>query len=204
MKKIKKGECRYKNLETYETLEKFERTGKINFEFKEIDETLETNIVKWNKTKNKIDKKFSNGINIGNKVILLEHYEGKGFFKGYMFNVETIEGEIINDIIKLKDIQLNYATTSHKFQGKTINEEYNIFDGKRHSKETFYTSLSRTTDIKNIHLNKLELKNEYKSEYQKMVFNEIINENLIGEIYVVYCDKTGYWYIGMTLRNNQV
>ena len=125
-----------------------------------------------------------------------------------MFNVDKIEGEnserLVNDIFNLKDIQLNYATTSQKYQGKDINEKFNIFDLKRHSKETLYTALSRATDIKNIHLNTKEIKKEYLSDYKKLIFNEISSENLIGEIYLEFCNITGNYYIGMTTRNNNI
>ena len=58
--------------------------------------------------------------------------------------------------------------------------------------------------MEDIHLNMSELKKEYKSEYDGLIFNEIENNNIKGEIYLVECGITGYFYIGMTLRNKDI
>lgn len=50
-----------------------------------------------------------------------------GFYKGHMFNVESVDG-LIDGIYKLCDVGFNYVTTYHKFQGRTINEDFNIFE----------------------------------------------------------------------------
>src|SRR5690242_9233384 len=105
------------------------------YKFKSINPKLETNISFLNETKNKINKLFSDGLKIGDKAILKEHYEEKGFFKGFQFIVENFNNGLVNGLFKLGDVDLGYCITSHKFQGETINEEFNIYDTERMSFE---------------------------------------------------------------------
>ena len=110
-----------------------------------------------------------------------------------------MNGKLINGIFKICDVKLNYATTVHKYQGKTIYEPFNIFINKRMSFEVLYTALSRATKIEDIHLDNNEIKRTFKSEYDGIVFRELIKKVVIGYIYLIKCDITGKWYIGMTL-----
>ena len=47
----------------------------------------------------------------------------------------------------------NFCSTVYKYQGGTINENYNIFDTHRMDVKELYTALSRTTKIEYIHIN---------------------------------------------------
>src|SRR5688572_23275191 len=53
-----------------------------------------------------------------------------------------------------------YGATVYKFQGKTIREEYNIYDVEKMPFREMYTALSRATKMGNIHFeyNKVENK----------------------------------------------
>ena len=202
--KLDSGKIRY-DRETFKMLRHFQRYNNLNgYKFNGIDKKLKTNLVLLNKTKDLINSRFSNGLKIGDKARLNEHYEKLGFFKGYKFIVENIEGDLVNGLFKISDIELNYGETAHKVQGTTIYEKYNIMNLGRMTKERLYTCLSRATKMEDIHLNMSELKKEYKSEYDGLIFNEIENNNIKGEIYLVECGITGYFYIGMTLRNKDI
>ena len=200
--KIKNRTCRYKNIETYNVIKDFIKNRRLNFNFKKINKKLKTNICLKNDTREKINSLFSNGISIGDKAILLNHYEKQGFFKGYEFIIENIEDGIINGIFKEEDIDLGYCITSHKKQGKTINQEYNIYDTEIMSFENLFTAITRTDDINKIRLG--NLKKYYYSEYNR--FSKIkncFNNCEIGKVYIIECDITGNKYIGYTLRDEK-
>jgi len=84
--------------------------------------------------------------------MLREHYEKFGYFKNYEFVVSKIEGEIVNEKYKLKDIEPAYCLTSQNKQGKTINEAYNIYESKKMTFENIQTAIGRATDFNLIHL----------------------------------------------------
>ena len=68
------------------------------------------------------------------------------------------------------------------------------------SYENFYTAISRCTNIKNIHLNKL--RGKYISEYEN--FNEFANVNN-SKMGIIYCVNDGMKkYIGQTGRNEDI
>ena len=88
--KLERGECRYTR-EMYDMLVHFEKFRNLNgFKFKPIDLNLKTNLSGSNKFNDKINNRFSKKIKVGDKIILTEHYEKDGFFKGDMLIVEKI------------------------------------------------------------------------------------------------------------------
>ena len=194
--KIEKGECRY-NREMYDVIKHFEKYGNVDgFNFKPIDLSLKVNIVRSNKMKNKINSRFSDKIKIGDRCILLvntSEYNKLGFFNGYMFEVESI-GELVNGVFKICDIELNYGTTCHKYQGRTIREPFNIFEVEKMSKEVFYTALTRATKIEDIHLDTSKLKRKFRTEFGKNIFREVNRKLESGNVYKVEDGKFSvYW-----------
>ena len=141
--KLDSGKIRY-DIETLKMLRHFQRYNNLNgYKFNGIDKKLKTNIVLLNKTKDLINSRFSNGLKIGDKARLNEHYEKLGFFKGYKFIVENIEGDLVNGLFRMSDVELNFAETAHKVQGTTIYEKYNIMNLGRMTKERLYTCLNQ-------------------------------------------------------------
>ena len=196
--KIDNGFCRY-DREMYDMLKHFEKYRNLNgFKFNKIDLSLKTNLSGSNKFNDKINHRFSKKMKVGDKFILMEHYEEKGYYKGYMGIVNKLEDDLVNGMFRVCDVKLNYATTIHKYQGKKITEKYNIFITKYMSFEVLYTALSRATKMSDIHLDDKLINRTFKSEYSCNGFNEFISKIENGYIYCIYCDITGTYYIGMT------
>ena len=141
-----------------------------------------SNLCFTNNKREEINKLFCKKIKVGDKVILREHYEKLVYFKNYEFIVETLEGEtaeqlegkgghspLVNEKFKLKDIEPAYCLTSHNKQGKTINEEYNIYESKKMTFENLQTAIGRATNYELIHLD--GIRKNYESEYSN--FKEI-------------------------------
>ena len=120
--------------------------------FGEIDSELLINICFKNRKRFEINKslsidrrniekkynKYKNNliISVGDKVIL--NYNTDKFFKGYLFVVESIENGLVNGLFKIGNVELGYAITSHKFQGKTINEKANVYEYNLMTRENQY------------------------------------------------------------------
>lgn len=77
-----------------------------------------------------------NVISVNNKYIYLQNE---------MNNSLKVEVKDFN-----KNFALNYCTTTHKTQGETITEDFNIYDWDFMDKKLKYTAITRAKDIKNI------------------------------------------------------
>ena len=87
-------------------------------------------------------------------------------------------------------------------QGKTIDDEYNVFDGDKMSYENIQTALTRCTDWRKIRIDKyLDV---YKSEYDNFRDIKCFNKNKKAVIYKNECLETGFIYIGQTGRNETI
>jgi len=68
---------------------------------------------------------------------------------------------------------LNQNLATPLYQGRTINENYNIYDVSRMDKKQLYTAMSRTKQFNYIHINQKELNHVYYNRYQSVL--ELIN-----------------------------
>lgn len=138
-------------------------------------------------------------LGIGDRAILLVNkpeYNKEWFYKGHMFNVESIDN-LVNRIFKVCDVDLNYGTTCHKYQGQTSREPFNIYEVEKISLEILFTALRRVTCLDNIHIDNTKLRKFYKSEFGGQVFREITGKVESGSIYEVRIGDARY--IGMAM-----
>lgn len=84
---------------------------------------------------------------MGDKLIINAHDPEHCFYKGFMGIVKNISGGFVNGIFKIINVSLNYCTTSHKYQGHTINENYNIHQTNIMSFENIYTTFPRCSNL---------------------------------------------------------
>lgn len=94
----------------------------------------------------------------------------------------------------------SFCLTVYKYQGDSINENYNIHDINKMDKSMLYTALSRTSKFDFIHLTFKDLNKEYKNRKQPII--ELINSKFNslyknGKIYEVVFDD-GKIYVGCT------
>ena len=129
-KKLIPGKCRFKNEETINVLNHFRRTGKfpVGFKFPKINNELKTNISFTNNKRKAINSLHSNEVAIGDKCVLNENYLSLNKFKGDFITCDTIIDGKVNGMFKMEHIELGYCVSSHKYQGKTIDEPYNIHE----------------------------------------------------------------------------
>lgn len=107
--------------------------------------------------------------------------------KGIIYeNDKWIEGTVIIEahIFYIHFLPL-YASTISKYQGGVIHGEYAILELDAHmcDKNNLYTSITRTTDYKNIYIDKAELKKKYfKTSYS----SEVQLQNTKSEDHCIY------------------
>ena len=135
--------------EMHEIIEYFKDTRQLHpkLQNRPIDDTLETNIVYTNKTRDRINNKFMKenggwimGWKKGLKIITEEKFKKGNIFKGEMFYVESVsdygkkiqisehgDGKLHNEGMKynINLFKPAYAVTMHKYQGDTIGKYIN-------------------------------------------------------------------------------
>ena len=80
------------------------------------------------------------------------------FPEEYELECRVTQKKVVVSVVKLyKDFTYNYATTIHKSQGDTIDQDYNVWEwdemGQSHQGNALrYVAVSRTTEKKNIHI----------------------------------------------------
>lgn len=200
--------ARYDN-QLKEVLDIFINTKKLPNVFKPIEtiQKIKTNICYLNETKHRGNQLYIDkfGIKEGMKVFCITN----NFKKYNIFNNKLL---IINEIIKrdnetfytLKDLDGNileaepinskyfemaYCQTTHKYQGLTINENYNIHDVDKMSFNCLYTALSRAKKLSQIHLNYTEdLKNKIFEEEKE-------DDNIYYNIDLIKIEETNIYRI---------
>ena len=203
IEKIKLGKCRY-DMETYLMLRHLEEFKNLDgYTFKPIDKKLPVNIVWTNKMKDTINGYFSKKLSVGDKFILKSHYTEFKMFKGYMGVVENFDNKLVNGMFNLLDCYLNYATTCHGFQGKKINEKYNIHQVGIMSFELIYTAISRCTNKNLIHMN-LPNGITFRSEYDDVRLIKINSKRDDDEILYKITDDNSKVYAGRSKREEEV
>ena len=204
--KIKTKRCRY-NLEIYNVIKHFKKYKNLDgFVFKKIDPKININIVRSNKLRKKINDSFSKKLKVGDKAILINNNyldleDGSSYAKGYTFTIKSI-GEKINGIFNTTDVEMNYAFTTYRSQGGTIEEPFNIYEVDKMNYEELFTALTRTRCLENIHLDMTKLKKFYKRKSRFFKFREIYDTTKYGIVYEA--SENGKFYIGMTSREKEI
>lgn len=206
----------------YNILSEFLDTGKINYQFKSINENLKRNIVYTNqKRKDILERLCTSGrrmiFNYQGKTEIYKICQGllvqciKNIKKRNMYNneeytIQKIEGENITldngQVFHSKEFSFSFlpllACTTHKYQGGSINQNYNIYEADKMNRNMLYTALSRATHEDYIHIDNIKAFYE-KAEYLKETFliepcqDKKYNK---GKIYLITTGDN--YYIGET------
>jgi len=226
-KEIVLGKCRFQNTDTIELLN-YHRENHclpVGTMFNEVDENLLINICFTNRKRFEINKRLSIDtrniekkynryknnliISVGDHAILT--YNTGEFFKGHLFIVESVGDGLVNGLFKIGNVELGYCITSHRFQGKTINEKANVYEYSKMTRENQYNVLSRFTNKSLICMDEYNF-NKSRSEYSAFGTHEVngsgiveaeLNHGNIGYIYERYekDDENGKIYVGKTIRS---
>ena len=123
------------------------------------------------------------------------------------FNMMEFKTEINNETFNLNEFRENFlpnfCNTVYKNQGGKIDEHYNIWDTHRMDVKEMYTSLSRTTKLEYIHLDRKKLCSRYREREQDnmIILNSYFNADYQnGKIYHVTFEKNDKHYIGSTTQ----
>lgn len=190
-------------------LETFKKSGLLPHPLKPVQATLEMNIVRTNKMKDKINDLLKKPWVVGSHVICKENDNIGGVFNGMRYVIKKFEGKTIrlvdedgNECFTNHKHKLTepYADTVHRFQGSKIDEPYNIHevDLWHTSRNDLVTALGRATKLDHIHL-----------EYTPRFFNWVTEptgstafspKKKVAYIYRLYDEKQKIEYIGETTR----
>ena len=148
-------------------------------------------------------------------VIATHNMKKRDMFNMMEFKIKTInenkegnlEFEIDNETFSLNEFResflLNFCNTVYKYQGGKIDEHYNIFDTHKMDVKEMYTSLSRTTKLEYIHLNRKKLCSRYREREQDnmIILNSYFNADYQnGKIYEVTFELNDKFYVGSTTQ----
>ena len=193
-----------------EILEKFTEDGVLDTtHFKDIDWSLETNITFTNELRKKINHQHS--ASSSQKIIATKNVPPK-IFNSQIFKRIGENTVLRNEkTIELTDIQIinaefepAYAITSHKIQGTTLEEDYNIHvemkpDGKTpyFNRNALYVALSRCKTADQIHITQVNGV-KFHPEKEDDIVNMKLRKPEKALIYKIY-NKDGSEYVGSTV-----
>jgi hypothetical protein len=90
---------------------------------------------------------------------------------------ETIDGEPLKcGFVPKSMFELGYATTVYKYQGSTIEGDYNVYDVDRMDANELYTALTRARKSAQVHLNYCTKKFRFAQEppqQQRSTYNHV-------------------------------
>lgn len=170
-----------------------------------INKDLKQNIVKFNKTRERIIEKQHPKLVTGDMVLV----DGKNFHSAKVYNSGEYMIEDITDLkIKVNGTWLprrdkvmeffvaNNAKTIHKSQGRTISGPFNIYNTSHLSVNSLYTSLTRARTIDQIHIEwfdgELSVDVEDPSKYIKVVPEKLKLNKEKNYYYLTAEDKKRY------------
>lgn len=151
-------------------------------------------------------------------IIATQNIDGCKIINSNVYQIDKIDDEYIyiNHTFKLKeeDVQFKlsherfgyyflpaFCCTTHKFQGSTIEGEYNIYETHLMDKKLIYTAITRGTKFSNIHSD-ISTKKVYKNIIpdNKEFSTEKGGKYANGKIYEIKFSNDKY-YIGITTKS---
>jgi AAA domain len=207
----------------YEPLVKLKSTGELEWACDEVESYV--NVCYYNDTRKRINQyhlqrwvkehnaklvKFYFDVCVGLPVMAYhDNIKEKGIFKTQVWIVKDIQRHLIvlernSNVIELsrkefKVFDYSFCVTTHKFQGKTIHDHYNIYDAKQMTKDLLYTAMSRGVSKDKVHI--VDANEVYiDSNRPECVFEDPKKVELkTGRIYKMTFDD-GTKYIGKTIQ----
>ena len=226
------GKSRY-DRRLYAALNNFLNTGVVkNFAPRIHVQTLAINICRSNATRHRVNQEcfdhYSAGKTVytvgglkcyvGMPIIAYGKIERKSkdqtifnsdrlFIKSITDNTLTFENGKYASGKELKQLQPGFCTTTYKWQGCTIDEQFNIWDGAQMSMNEMYTAISRSSKYE--HVNIVDVRDKYtkdkprfgpwsKAGAMMMPLKKI--EYITGRIYKITKPECDQFYIGSTTR----
>ena len=215
IKEYVEGCARY-DKDLYDVLEYLKKHKRLpnTLKVREKKKNLETNISKTNDKRKEVNSQFHKGYYVGQKIISNKNIKTKGVYNSRIYYIHDIQNNKValrnekdgepllsskNEVLyfNLKDFAPAYCITCYRYQGSTIEEEYNIHDVFKMSFNEIYTSLSRGRSLDKIHF-----------DYTPRTFNVAKENNkptilkprqmAKGEIYECYNETRNLYYVGST------
>ena len=93
--------------------------------------------------------------------------------------------------------ELGYATTVYKYQGSTIEGDYNVYDVDRMDANELYTALTRARKSAQVHLNYCTKKFRFAQEPPSTTKINL-QPCETGHIYYMWNDESKKGYVGLT------
>lgn len=185
---------------------------------KTLKKELPTNVSLYNPTRHQINARFHKKYSVGEKVIAKKNNKPKQFYNSRFYYIKSIQnnkvtlshtenGPAISGVrgpftFNLGDVDPVYCITCYRYQGKTIEEDYNIYDTHKMNFNQMYTSLSRGRRLDQINFNYTEkVFNTLKEPDESTELTPIIMTK--GEIYECHNEEKNLYYIGITDRNTK-
>ena len=204
--KYKEESARY-NKQLYDALEYFKIHKRLPISFlgTKLNNKLETNICKYNDLRKQINERIINQNNgVIKKYICTKNVIIKcGNEIKKVYNSQVVGSNFYERVNKEFQhlFEPCYAATVYKFQGRTINENYNIYDVERMSFREMYTSLSRATCMENIHFDYNTIKDKvFQDDFNNHIENWPIQKPKHGSVYKLYNEQKKLLYNGQTNR----
>lgn len=212
----------------FDILDEFLTTGKLNYKFKTINSSLRRSICYTNATRKDILKNICQEgqpvnfvvhedgmrrfetykVSAGTPVIGTVNKKELNIFNSEEYVIQKVEPSKITltNGVHLSPSEFghyflpSFCITTHKYQGATIKDDYNIYDASKMTRNLLYTALSRATHEDLIHIDTT------KSYYPPLPENEIeVLKPIDGGIYkhskiyeIAFPD--GKKYIGYTTK----
>ena len=181
---------------------------------KKIKNDLETNISKTNPKRKEVNAQFHKGYYVGHKVISNKNIKTKGVYNSRIYHIHDIQNNKValrnekdgeplmsskNEVLyfNLNDFDPAYCITCYRYQGSTIEEEYNIYEAWRMSFNEIYTALSRGRSLDKIHFDYTARTFDVAKENNEPTLVKP-RQMAKGEIYECYNETRNLYYVGYT------
>ena len=220
IKEYVEGCARY-DKDLYDVLEYLKKHKRLpnTLKARKIKKNLETNISKTNDKRKEVNGQFHKGFYVGQKIISNKNIKTKGMYNSRIYYIHDIQNNKValrnekdgeplisskNEVyyFNLKDFEPAYCITCYRYQGSTIEEEYNIHDVSKMSFNEIYTALSRGRSLDKIHFDYTSRTFDVAKENNEPTILKA-RQMAKGEIYECYNKTRNLYYVGYTTTTTQ-
>lgn len=220
VKQYVEGCARY-DQKLYDVLEYLKKHKRLpnTLKAKKIKPELEVNISKTNPKRKEINAQFHKGYYVGQKIISNKNIKTKGMYNSRIYYIHDIQNNKValrnekdgkplispkNEVyyFNLKDFEPAYCITCYRYQGSTIEEEYNIHEIYRMSFNELYTALSRGRSLDKIHFDYTARTFDVAKENDEPTILKP-RQKVKGEIYECHNPTRNLYYVGYTTTSTE-
>lgn len=139
-----------------EYLKEFLEAGILPSLDQPINKELKKNITRTRAKCKQLIAKLAGEFKVGDEVIGEINDKKKSLFRSRIYTIEDVkENKLklsgIDELIDKSAVSSAVAITSHRSQGSTIRQPYNIYELERMNLNELYTALSRATKLSDVH-----------------------------------------------------